>query len=90
VILKGYIIVSSDDLNTVKRELITHIALSKKENGCLLFEANQDTENPLKFNFYEEFLNREALSKHKHRVEMSTWLKVTINAERHFEIKDTD
>ena len=43
MILKGYIIVSSDEFNTVKRELIRHIALSKKENGCLVFEANQDT-----------------------------------------------
>jgi quinol monooxygenase YgiN len=43
VILKGYIIVSSDEFNTVKRELITHLSLCKKENGCLVFEANQDT-----------------------------------------------
>jgi quinol monooxygenase YgiN len=55
VILKGYIIVSSDDLNTVKRELIRHIALSKKEIGCLLFEANQDTEILLEFNFMRNF-----------------------------------
>ncbi len=55
VILKGYIVVSSDDLNTVKRELIRHIALSKKENGCLLFEANQDTEILLEFNFMRNF-----------------------------------
>ncbi len=55
MILKGYIVVSSDDLNTVKRELIRHIALSKKENGCLLFEANQDKKYPFKFDFYEGF-----------------------------------
>ncbi len=48
------------------------------------------TQNSLKFNFYEKFLNRQALSKHKHRVQISTGLKVTINAERHFEIKVTD
>ena len=55
MILKGYIIVSSDNLNTVKRELIRHIALSKKENGCLLFGANQDTEILLEFNFMRNF-----------------------------------
>ena len=53
--LKGYIIVSSDDLNTVKRELIRHLSLCKKESGYLLFEANQDKEYPFKFDFYEGF-----------------------------------
>jgi hypothetical protein len=61
-----------------------------KKKMAALYLRLIKTQNSLKFNFYEKFLNRKALSKHKNRVQISTWLKVTINSDSHFEIKDTD
>ena len=88
VILKGHIIVPSADLIAVKDELSTHMALTKQEKGCLVFEVSQDTENTYKFNVYEEFTNRESFSNHQDRVGKSKWGAVTVNAERYYEITD--
>ena len=88
VILKGHIIVPSADLNAVKDELSTHIALTRQEDGCLVFEVSQDPENINKFSVYEEFTNRESFSNHQDRVGKSKWGAVTVNVERHYEITD--
>lgn len=90
VILKGHIIVPSADLVAVKNELTTHMVLTKQESGCIVFEASQDVENLNKFNFYEEFTNREAFSNHQNRVGKSKWGAVTVNIERHFKITDVE
>ena len=90
LILKGHIIVPSADLAAVKSELTAHMALTKKENGCLVFEASQDVENPNRFDFYEEFTNRESFSKHQDRAGKSKWGAVSVNVERHFQIADVE
>jgi autoinducer 2-degrading protein len=90
VILKGHIIVPAADLIAVKDELTTHMALTKQENGCLVFEVSQDAENVNKFNVYEEFINRESFSNHQDRVGKSKWGAVTVNVERHYEIIDIE
>jgi autoinducer 2-degrading protein len=67
LILKGHIVVPFADLAAVKNEFTARMALTKKENGCLVFEASQDVESPSRFTFYEEFTNRESFSKHQDR-----------------------
>lgn len=89
VILKGHIIVPAADFAAVKSELATHIALTKQEQGCLVFEAHQDTDSLYRFNFYEEFTNQESFSNHKNRVTESKSAEVTANIERHFQITKT-
>ena len=86
VILKGHIIVPSNDLVAVKNELTIHKALTKQEYGCLVFEVSQDAENVNRFDVYEEFANRESFSNHQDRVGKSRWGEVTVNVERHYEI----
>ena len=86
VILKGHIIVPSNDLVAVKNELTMHMALTKQENGCLVFEVSQDAENVNRFDVYEEFANQESFSNHQDRVGKSRWGAVTVNVERHYEI----
>jgi autoinducer 2-degrading protein len=90
VILKGHIIVPTADLIAVKNELTTHMALTKQESGCLVFEVSQDAENVNRFNVYEEFTNRESFSNHQDRVGKSKWGAVTVNVERHYEITDAE
>jgi autoinducer 2-degrading protein len=90
VILKGHIIVPSAELTAVKNELPTHIALTKQESGCLVFEVSQDSENVNKFNVHEEFTNRESFSSHQDRVGKSKWGSVSVNVARHYKITDVE
>jgi len=41
VILEGYIVVPDADLLRVQAELPNHIALTRKELGCLVFNVSQ-------------------------------------------------
>lgn len=74
------------DLNIVKNELITHKNLTKQEVGCLQFEVTQDQHNLNKFNVYEAFVDQQAFNYHQQRVKNSTWGKITVNVQRHYQI----
>lgn len=82
--LKGFIIIPEVDLETVIRELATHIDLSRREIGCLRFKVTQDKDNKYKFNVYEEFRNKDSFLKHQDRVRSSTWGAVTKNVKRYY------
>lgn len=86
VILRGFIVVSEDDIANVLNELSTHIGLTRKETGCLVFNVTQDEHNIYKFKVYEEFKNRESFELHQSRVRNSVWGKITKNVERKYEI----
>ena len=84
--LKRHIIVSDDDLPRVLKALPKHIALSRAEQGCLIFNVSQDSENANKFYVYEEFIDREALDAHRRRAKRTRWASVTAGVERYCEI----
>ena len=90
VILEGHILVSNSYLSAVKRELVTHIKLTKQEAGCLVFEVSQDGDNMNRFNVYEEFTDRDSFSAHQVRVRESKWGEITSSVERHYEITDIE
>ncbi|MDY6943235.1 MAG: putative quinol monooxygenase [Pseudomonadota bacterium] len=89
VTLQGYIVVSDDDLAAVQAELLKHIELTRKEEGCLVFRVTQDKENKNTFTVYEEFVNREAFESHQQRVKRSQWGEITANVERHYQISES-
>ncbi|MFD1383962.1 putative quinol monooxygenase [Rhodanobacter aciditrophus] len=86
VILQGHIIVPSHVLDDVLEELPTHIALTRKEVGCLVFNVNQSDNYPLRFNVYEEFANSQAFEAHQARVKASRWGKITQQVERCYQV----
>ncbi|MFT5111906.1 MAG: autoinducer 2-degrading protein [Parasphingorhabdus sp.] len=88
VILQGHIIVPDTDIEAVKLELINHITLTKQEEGCLVFNVTQDSEDSGKFNVYEEFKDRQSFASHQERVGNSKWGAIAVNVERHYEITD--
>lgn len=90
ILLKGYIIAPDSDLAAVKEELLVHIELTKKEEGCLVFEVLQDEADKNKFHVYEEFISELAFTKHQERVHSSKWGSVTKNVERFYEITGTE
>ena len=77
VVLKGYIIVPDSDLAVVKTELPVHIELTRKEDGCLVFEVTQDEIENNKFHVYEEFISEAAFTNHQQRVRSSKWGSIT-------------
>ncbi|MBT2949617.1 antibiotic biosynthesis monooxygenase [Vibrio anguillarum] len=86
VTLKGFILVPESDLELVKNELVNHKRLTLDESGCITFSVIENPENPLRFDIYEEFVDKVAFEQHQKRVKASHWGKVTVNVERHYEI----
>ncbi|PID48121.1 MAG: antibiotic biosynthesis monooxygenase [Proteobacteria bacterium] len=63
--------------------------VSKKfilEEGCLSFGVAQNSENPFKFDVYEEFKDKVSFEHHQERVKASKWGKITQNATRYYNI----
>ncbi|WP_305402466.1 putative quinol monooxygenase [Photobacterium leiognathi] len=90
VILKGFIVVPEDELNIVIKALEKHVALTKQEPGCLVFNVNQRSHSPCYFDVYEEFSNNNAFEHHQRRVTASEWGRITVNVERHYEVWHTE
>lgn len=86
VTLKGYILVPEKDLQEVCRELINHRRLTLNEPGCLSFIVTENAENPLRFEVFEEFVDRQAFDFHQARVRASRWGQVTVDVTRHYEV----
>jgi quinol monooxygenase YgiN len=86
VILQGHILVPKSDLAIIKKELINHTRLTLNEPGCIVFKVTQCVDNPLRFNVYEEFINKSAFIMHQKRVNSSHWGEVTVNVERFYEL----
>ncbi|MBU3070771.1 antibiotic biosynthesis monooxygenase [Aestuariicella sp. G3-2] len=86
--LQGHITVPAKDLSAVMAELPAHIARTRAEEGCLLFEVTQSPDDPCVFNVYEEFVDRTAFELHRQRVRASAWGTVTEDVERHYSISE--
>ncbi|NNN85815.1 antibiotic biosynthesis monooxygenase [Vibrio sp. A8-1] len=86
VTLKGFILVPESELEVVKIELENHKRLTLEEPGCITFKVTENSENPSRFDVYEEFIDKPAFEYHQDRVKTSHWGKVTVNVERHYEI----
>lgn len=86
VILNGYVMVPDGDLAAVQRELPIHCELSKKEEGCLVFDVAFDAENPNRINIYEEFRDKAAFEFHNARMAGSDWKKAARNVEPHIQV----
>ncbi|MBF4291538.1 antibiotic biosynthesis monooxygenase [Vibrio anguillarum] len=79
-------LVPESDLELVKNELVNHKRLTLEEIGCITFSVTENSENPLRFDVYEEFTDKAAFEHHQKRVKASNWGKVTVNVERYYEI----
>lgn len=64
----------------VKQSLQKLIAPTLKENGCLNYDLHHDNENPDRFFFYENWVNRELWLDHNASAHIAAHRKVTENA----------
>ena len=86
MILKGYMIIPAQYLLAVQDELGNRIELNRQEPGCIVFEVNQDSKNPSRFNVYEEFIDHSAIEYHQYRTKNSKWVRIALNPERYYVI----
>jgi len=88
ITLQGHIIVPKDRLEQIRKALPLHIALTRAETGCLIFNVTENTTQPGHFDVYEEFSNRTAFDAHQKRGAASDWAKITDGVPRHFQISE--
>jgi (4S)-4-hydroxy-5-phosphonooxypentane-2,3-dione isomerase len=87
IILSGYITVPDLDLAAVQEALPEHIALTRSEPGCIMFQAEADPSERGRFNVYEEFADKAAFEAHQVRVQQSVWGKASQHAQRYYQIE---
>ncbi len=85
VILRGFILVPDTDLHAVRRELPLHLAQTRAEPGCRVFDVTPHPHDPNRFDVYEEFASEAAYEAHQARMKGSRWGRVTARVDRHYE-----
>ncbi len=68
VTLKGFILAPESELEVVKIELENHKRLTLEEPRCIMFKVAENSENPSRFDVYEEFIDKSAFEYHQSRV----------------------
>lgn len=84
--LKGFIIIPPEELELIEKELAIHADLSRKEPGCITFQATKSETNPQQYNIYEEFIDQPAFDFHQDRVKNSRWGAVSKSVKRYYEM----
>jgi len=86
ITVSGHIVVPTQDLPAVREALVDHIALTRSEEGCIVFDVTEHTEQLGRFEVYEEFVDSDAFAAHQARVKESHWGKVATNVSRHYSV----
>ena len=84
IILKGYIQIPKGEREHAVAALEEHIALTRAEEGCLIFNITPDESSPYIFHVYEEFVDAAAFEYHQVRTRQSAWWQASKNVQRHF------
>jgi len=64
IIVIGRALARSNSLTELLDLSLEHVQRSRKEQGCLSHAVHQDTENPLRLVFVEEWADRASLEQH--------------------------
>lgn len=82
--LEGLLVCTTDaEAAAVVRELPRHVALTRAEPGCVLFEVVR-TEDVLVWRVSEEFADAPAFRAHQVRAADSAWAEATAGIERRY------
>ena len=73
VTLEGKIRVPQPQREATLKALVEHVALTRAEDGCLLFDVKPDPLDPECLSVREAFLGPDAFAAHQSRVASSAW-----------------
>lgn len=90
ITLSGHIVVPDCDVANVRQALPVHIAATRAEKGCIVFNVEEHATEAGRFEVYEEFETPAAFKLHQKRVRESNWGSVTKNVTRHYVIDGLD
>ncbi|MDJ0379217.1 antibiotic biosynthesis monooxygenase [Cryobacterium sp. PH31-L1] len=86
VCLSGQLVChTQDQANTVRDHLPLHVALTRAEPGCRLFNVTP-TSDPLVWLVEERFEHAAAFKAHQERVASSEWGQATSGIERRYSV----
>ena len=87
----GFLICRSlEESDRVAEALPAHIALTRAEPGCLIFEVLRSSADPCRFAVREAFRSPEDFDAHQARTRASDWWTATQHIPRDFEITEID
>lgn len=67
-----------------------HIAATRAEPGCLLFQVVADRCVPSRYLVAERFTNAAAFAAHQSRAKASDWGRATLHLQRQYQVTDSD
>ena len=79
-----------EESDRVAAALPRHIALTRAEPGCRLFEVLRSSADPCRFAVRETFASPEDFDAHQARTRASDWWKITSHVPRDFKITEID
>lgn len=86
--LRGQLIcMTPEEVAAVQAHLATHIALSRAEPGCLVFEVTP-TDDPMIYEVMEAFRDRASFDAHQARTRASAWFEATKGILRDFRMEE--
>jgi len=60
----AHLVAKADKIDDTKRFLLSLIADTRAERGCVDYDLHQDDANPAEFTFYENWTSRDEWDKH--------------------------
>ena len=90
IILSGYILVARHELPAIRNALPEHLAETRGEAGCLVFDVREADDDSGRFEVYEEFESREAFEFHQTRARQSEWGVVSKNVRRFYDVQEIE
>jgi quinol monooxygenase YgiN len=88
--LIGRLEMTPERRDAVLAALPAHIALTRREPGCLDFEVSEDLEDPLRLTVSELFASREAFDAHQQRAASSAWADASRGLKRVYDIQESE
>ncbi len=86
--LRGQLIcMTEDEAQAVRQHLPRHIALTRAEPGCLVFDVSP-TDDPMVWEVMEAFRDRASFDAHQARTRDSAWFAATRGILRDFRMEE--
>lgn len=86
--LKGTIIIPKDAIENVRDAMNAHIAATRLESGCIVFEINQDENEPETFHVFEQFKTKADFDNHQDLGKLREWGALAKDFKRAFTITE--
>lgn len=81
------ICISEAEVQAVRQHLPEHLALTRAEPGCLVFDVSQ-TDDPMVWEVMEAFRTRQDFDAHQARTRDSAWFAATRGILRDFKMEE--